>query len=94
MLVKSEQWTQRPARVGAPYLRWALLRGVVHDGTVRWYLVRDMTADPEQHRLDVPEVPSADELLASVKPITGRPVAETLVDLAMEQLPPADIRGA
>ena len=78
-------WIQAPLVIRAPYLRWELYRGETLKG-VRW-AVREQVDGHEFHRLHLAEHPSAAELVEALTPIVGRPIADTLAELAGEAAP-------
>jgi hypothetical protein len=78
-------WIRPPVVIRAPYLRWALYRGETLEGT-RWVL-HEETDGTSFHLLHLAEHASSAELVDALTPIVGRPIADTLAELAVEALP-------
>jgi hypothetical protein len=84
-------WIHDPVVIRAPYLRWALYRGETTEG-IRWVLHEE--ADGSSfHLLHLAEHASAAELVEALTPVVGRPIADTLAELAVERLPAAVTAG-
>ncbi|HUO49739.1 MAG TPA: hypothetical protein VMU09_12990, partial [Acidimicrobiales bacterium] len=82
---KEPVWIRAPLVIRAPYLRWALYRGDTLEG-IRWALGEE--ADRSSfHVLQLAAQPSAADLVEALTPIVGRPIADTLADLATEAAP-------
>ena len=78
-------WIGSPLVIRAPYLRWSLYRGETLEG-VCWVL-REEGDGPTFYRLDLAQTPSVGDLVETLTPLVGRPIADTLADLAIEALP-------
>jgi len=80
-------WIRPPLVIRAPYLRWALYRGETLKG-IGWVLREEAEGSTSTfHRLHLAENPTSADLVEALTPLVGRPIADTLADLASEALP-------
>jgi hypothetical protein len=78
-------WIHPPVVIRAPYLRWTLYRGETLAG-ILWTL-REEADGSSFHALHLARQPSAADLVEALTPIVGRPIADTLAELATEAEP-------